>query len=141
MVSALFLTQARGAWAGLAGSAFLWWLIWGKEKIPAYKMLVGLLILLLSAYLSGAVLRPTQRLLIWRDSLKMAADNVPGGIGIGEFRNVFPSYASDELLEILPQGVHIVNYAHNEFIDLFSETGLTGLGVFLWFLVLSFYYG
>ncbi|MGM0568888.1 MAG: tetratricopeptide repeat protein, partial [Elusimicrobiota bacterium] len=63
------------------------------------------------------------------------------GIGIGEFRNVFPSYASDELLEILPRGVHIVNYAHNEFIDLFSETGLTGLGVFLWFLVLSFYYG
>jgi hypothetical protein len=49
--------------------------------------------------------------MIWRDTLKMTAANPVFGIGLGEFHNEFPAYASRDLLEILPMGKFIVNYA------------------------------
>ena len=58
--------------------------------------------------------------------------NNPVGVGIGAFHIYFPRYASKELLKILPQDKFIVNYAHNEFLEIWSETGLIGIGIFIW---------
>lgn len=69
----------------------------------------------------------------------MSALNPVFGVGLGEFYSEFPSYASPELLKIFPQGKFIVNYTHNEFLEVLAETGLIGFGIYIWFLSLFYY--
>ncbi len=146
MVFALYYTKTRGAWMGITGAAILWYFAYGRKKIPSYAVVIIAGLIILFGFIKRDELnRDTQRLLIWKDSLKMAADNPVSGVGIGNYHNEFPAYASKELLKIIPQGKFIVNYAHNEFIDIFAETGITGFGIYIWllatFFILNLKYG
>lgn len=142
MLIALYFTKTRGAWLGLLGSGFIWWILWGRNKTGKKVSLGILIIICIFAYLTrGVWVRQTQRLLIWRDTLKMISENPVFGVGLGVFHSEFPSYASSELLKILPPGKFIVNYAHNEFLEIFSEVGIFGFGIYLWFLVVYFVSG
>ena len=85
-------------------------------------------------------MRQTQRLLIWRDTLVMCIRK-PLGVGIGAYHIHFPQFASKRLMEILPPGKFIVNYAHNEFLQVWAETGILGFGLFLWIISSFFFNG
>lgn len=155
----LYFTATRGAWGGFIISVLIfailyskrvgwkWWQNFWKGKL---KFLIPLILILLLHFglmstsqkykkriEAGAdkvhqiLTRRTERLLIWRDTLVMGLKN-PVGVGIGAFHIYFPRYASEELLKILPQDRFIVNYAHNEFLEIWSETGLIGIGIFIW---------
>ena len=155
----LYFTATRGAWGGFIVSVLLfaalyskqmgreWWQSFQKARLK-FLILLLLIILLHFGLMStsqkykntiqaGAdkvhqiLARRTERLLIWRDTLVMGLNN-PLGVGIGAFHIYFPRYASKELLKILPQDRFIVNYSHNEFLEIWSETGLIGIGIFLW---------
>lgn len=71
------------------------------------------------------------RLKIWTDVLGMISDNFWFGTGIGTFRYAFPRYFSG--------GTRIfINHAHNDYLELFAEMGITGilsvlLGVMVFF--------
>jgi len=82
-------------------------------------------------------LRDTQRLLIWRDTAVMAFKN-PFGVGPGAFASNFPSYASEALKNVYPQKKFIVNFAHNEYLEIFAELGAPGLILFF-ILVITFF--
>ncbi|MFH1283050.1 MAG: tetratricopeptide repeat protein [bacterium] len=69
--------------------------------------------------------------LIWRDSLRMWRANPLIGVGLGSFHVYFPEFASDELKSIWPQGKFIVNDAHNEYIQILAEIGVTGFSIFI----------
>lgn len=66
------------------------------------------------------------RLKIYRDTLRMAAQKPILGYGLGTFSTVYPAHRSfyTNLL---------VNHAHNDYLELLAETGIVGLGLFLWF--------
>jgi tetratricopeptide (TPR) repeat protein len=139
MLSALYCTGTRGAWIGIIISSIVFSVFFyggkGKKKILTILACIILALLFLTKEQWG---RKTERLMIWRDSMAIVKDNPIRGIGIGNFYSRFPAYASDDLLEILPKGKYIVNYTHNEFIELAVETGLAGLGIYLWFLFTAF---
>ncbi|MDA3793389.1 MAG: O-antigen ligase family protein, partial [Elusimicrobia bacterium] len=76
MVTALYYTKTRGAWLGITAAAMLWYLISGRKKIPVYAAVIIALLMIFFGFINRDELRRnTQRLLIWRDSLRMAADN------------------------------------------------------------------
>ncbi|MFB0526056.1 MAG: tetratricopeptide repeat protein [bacterium] len=155
----LYFTATRGAWGGFIISLMILAILYSKQVARErwqnfwkgkLKFLIPLfLILLLHLGLMSTsqkykkmiergadkvqqiLTRRTERLLIWRDTLVMGLNN-PVGVGIGAFHIYFPRYASAELLKILPQDRFIVNYAHNEFLEIWSETGLIGIGIFIW---------
>jgi O-antigen ligase len=155
----LYFTASRGAWGGFIISVLIFatvyskkigrerWYNFGKGKL---RFLIPLLMILVLHFglmstsqkyrkniqggmdkICQILTRRTERLLIWRDTLVMGLDN-PLGVGIGAFHIYFPRYVSPELLKILPGDRFIVNYAHNEFLEIWSETGLIGIGIFLW---------
>ncbi len=164
----LYFTATRGAWGGFIVSALIFALVYskqiGREWLQNFrkgkpKFLIPLLLVLLlhfglmstsqkykKAIEAGAdkvhqiLVRRTERLLIWRDTLVMGLHN-PLGVGIGAFHIYFPRYASPELLKILPQDRFIVNYSHNEFLEIWSETGFIGIGIFLWTIFAFFVQG
>lgn len=83
-----------------------------------------------------------QRLLLWQDTWEMAMDRLPLGAGVGNFEYVIPLYASVEArriearMETLTGTSRTWLEAHNEYLEVFAETGLLGLAAFGWLVVL-----
>lgn len=71
------------------------------------------------------------RLAMLRDSLAMAMHKPILGFGLGTFSTVYPPFRSFYTSLF-------VNHVHNDFAELFVETGFVGLGIFVWFLVAVF---
>ena len=76
--------------------------------------------------LSGGV-----RLTIDRDCLRMWREKPLFGWGLGTFPVVYPQFRSFYTN-------FFVNQAHNDYLQLLTETGLAGFAIAIWFLVLTF---
>jgi O-antigen ligase/Flp pilus assembly protein TadD len=66
------------------------------------------------------------RLVVWRDTLAMIRAFPLFGSGMGTFARVYPRFRT------LP-GVHAVDHAHNDYLELLADGGLVGAGLFAWF--------
>lgn len=152
---ALLLTKTRGAFLGLiAALIVLAVLRLRRRTVGADGRAPSMLNLRTAGYVAAAMVvagifaaatwslwsRQQGHLLIWRDTIAMWTTHPWFGTGSGTFHLYFPHFASDALKSIWPQGQCIVNDAHNEYLQILAETGVLGLGVFLW-LVASFFVG
>jgi len=166
MLTAVFLAKTRAAWLGLGVGMTLWIFLFEHNrgwKLSKYLIsnikIIGIVVVMLSAghfflrafsspygrmlgsgkaYFTGIINRQQAHLLIWRDSIKMWQANPVAGVGLGGFYTNFPKYASEELKAVWPQGRFIVNDAHNEYLQLLTETGILGFGVFMILIVSVF---
>lgn len=106
------------------------------RRVPS-RRLVGWLAIILGAYLLAnfllqgwlggrlsSVLEPSSaghdRFLIWRQAWKMALDNLWLGIGLGTFWLFWPPYRH-------PADSSAGFYVHNDYLQIWIETGLPGL--------------
>lgn len=67
------------------------------------------------------------RLDIWKDSLSIIRDFPVTGTGAGSFMQVYPAYRT-----IRSEG--IADHAHNDYIELLTDGGIIGAGLFAWFM-------
>jgi O-antigen ligase len=65
------------------------------------------------------------RLLLWRDSLRMAEQRPLGGFGLETFATEFPRFESVELARAYPDFYH--ESPHNMFLDALTSEGILGL--------------
>ncbi len=75
------------------------------------------------------------RLGLWRAASAMAADHPAFGVGIGRFRAVSEAYFTPELAVLQRQvfgQLATQENAHNNFLQVLAELGLTGFVPFLW---------
>ncbi|OGS13628.1 MAG: hypothetical protein A2234_00070 [Elusimicrobia bacterium RIFOXYA2_FULL_58_8] len=82
-----------------------------------------------------------QRLLIWTCAWQMGLENPLLGKGWGQFELFYPFYQGRLLFnfpEIRGLRTH-ANNAHNELLEQWSQAGLLGLGIYLWFFATLFY--
>lgn len=132
----LLMTWSRGAWLGLLVAAllflFLWhwravWLIFvGIASIPILPYVLPASIIERFASIGNLSDSSTSyRMYIWRASCEMIRDYGWTGIGIGEgaWRKVYPMYAY--------LGVETAPHAHNLFMQIWIETGIGGLFLFV----------
>lgn len=138
---ALYFTKTRASWIAFGVSILI--LTFLLLKARTQKIIFVLCFIILAAgftYKTKNVwTRQQGHLIIWRDSFKMLEMNPVLGVGIGAFHINFPNYASEELKKIWPQAQNIVNDAHSEFVQILSETGLVGFGIFLWIIFTFFF--
>jgi tetratricopeptide (TPR) repeat protein/O-antigen ligase len=82
-----------------------------------------------------------QRLLIWTSAWQMGRENPLLGKGWGQFELFYPFYQGRLMVNFpVVRGLRThANNAHNEILEQWSQAGLAGLGVYLWFLVALFY--
>ncbi len=75
-----------------------------------------------------------QRVLIWACAWLMGQENPLTGKGWGLFELFYPFYQGHilSLFELLRGLRTHANNAHNEILEVWSQTGILGLGVFLW---------
>ncbi len=142
MAASVFLCQSRGGMFAVTVETVFLAIFWMRRFSP--KKSAGLFVLFcLVTALFLAWIAPQQvgsritdihdpaRLLIHRDSLRMFAAHPLLGTGLGTFATAFPHY------RVFYDGFFI-NNAHDDYLELLLETGLLGLGVGMWFLVLLY---
>lgn len=77
------------------------------------------------------------RLKIWESTVNLIRHNFLSGTGIGTFQIYFPQYAIQDFYRLVPIGNLL--HAENEYLEIWSETGILGLGLFLWIILAVFY--
>jgi len=139
MASTIFLSSSRGGMLAFVLEIVVFVaLTLGRRRGPQVALgsvAACILILALLTFLGkGAVLgrlgdlRPGVRLDLTKDSIRMFSARPVWGWGLGTFPTVYPSYRSFYTNLF-------VNEAHNDYAQLFMETGLLGFALMLWFLI------
>ena len=145
MAASIFVSGSRGGMLALTAELAAFLLYCASERRTRRTALAVVAVLVaafaLSEWLNGGeALRRIEsipaldasgsqysRLLIARDTLHMFAARPLAGWGLGAFSNVFPEFRrfSGDLL---------INYAHNDYLQLLAEAGLLGAALAAWFL-------
>jgi len=71
------------------------------------------------------------RFIFWQDSNHIIQDFTLFGTGFGTFLHIYPKYRTY-------QGEAIVDHAHNDYIELFTDGGIIGVFLVAWFLFALF---
>jgi len=73
------------------------------------------------------------RLRVWENTFRMISDRPFFGVGIGNFKVVYPAYRSMAEYQATGSGIRYTK-AHNEYLQIWSELGIIGFIVFIWIL-------
>jgi O-antigen ligase len=135
--------------AGLAFIAITW--AFGKSRerstggLPAVLRPLALVALVAASILAGifwvgadlsvaerlaqqGTENPAGRYGIWGDTLKLIASNPITGVGLGAYQTAFTAFSSGD-------GSLIIEYAHNDYLQVLSDAGIVGGALAIWFLV------
>jgi len=82
------------------------------------------------AILTEELSSPGGRLAVWKKTLEIARDFPVFGTGVGTFQYVFPRYRPASVTAFY-------DYAHNDYIQILSETGIPGLLLGAWGIILA----
>jgi hypothetical protein len=140
IIAALLFTAAPNGWLGWLASVvvLLVYIIKRGGKKSRWLMIgAGLLGLLLIVALIGLLAgsdagrgfgpgETQSRAVLWRSAWEIARGNVLLGAGPGMFRWLYPAQ------RVLPG---VVDSTQNEYLNVFTEYGVIGLGLVLWVLV------
>ena len=144
MLVFLLLTRCRGAYLGVAVAllyCYIAILLYYSGRLR--KALIGLLIVFVVVLSLGFSLaqskgwmgkdirwRNLMRVYLWSSTLEMVKDHPILGVGVGNFKVVYPLYRSGKDKEVTPKGVKY-SKAHNDFLQIWAEMGTLGLVCFL----------
>ena len=141
MAGALFYCMSRGGILSFLGSMIFMGLLLSRQlgmKRAGKRIIVfGVMVFLFVSWLEWSpILERFERLRdleteryryqVWMDSFGIVKDFPLLGTGLGTFEYAYPAYKSIDS-EIL------WDYAHNDYIQLAAETGMTGLLLLAWF--------
>ncbi len=145
ILTAIIFSYTRGVWVGLIGGLIFMAILRSKKlllSVVAGIMVCSMfLVFLPSSKLTRRVMetfkpgRPVgDRIYFWQGSLRIIRDYPITGLGWEGFRIVYPKYKPAE-------GYELVCHAHNNFIDMAVDSGLLGLGIFFWLLIIIYKVG
>jgi O-antigen ligase len=124
MITALFLTLSRGSWIGIATAILV-------ISILKYRKLLIISIIFLIIFSPIIAIRFQEmsafmaRIILWEAGFNLFVNNPILGIGLGGFES------SITIIKIAGTSTH----PHNEYLRFAVETGVFGLGAFLWMLI------
>lgn len=155
LLTALFFTQTLNAWLGLALGGCMFGILF-LVYVPKYRKLVLITALVMTAVVSVLVFsfKPEEaigklakigqfktfaekgRWLMWKSALEMIKEKPVAGFGAGTFRTQFTKYEAKLLKTEEFKGYpHLITKdAHNDYLQIGSELGISGLLLFLLFI-------
>jgi len=168
---ALIYTRTRGAWVGLIGAmAFLAGaklIMEGRVKktIKGVLSKKSLLVIFVSIICLGLLVRhdykrqgsftkkflsiadlndpaTRHRFVMWHTGADIVKEHPLLGTGIGTFKKIHPKYQSKYLrTDKYGRFEGLSRFAHNDYLEIAADTGILGLGTFLWLIVALYWIG
>lgn len=143
MCLCMILTFSRGAWLGLLFAGMVFVVLWQPRILVLVPVLVPIALAVLAAVLPESVISrftsigdmgdnsTSYRVYIWMGTLAMLKDYWLCGIGPGDaaFNMVYPAYSYNGI---------VAPHAHNLFLQIVCDVGITGLLVFALLLFVYF---
>ena len=141
----LYWTFSRGAWLGAAAglAAFAYCASPWRDvqrtlgKIPKGIIVLGsiLVVVVLVAVIPREHLqRRTDRLPLWQGTLNMIKAKPLGGWGLGAFPAEYRPFAPPAFAKRMQEDNTFAEHPHCEYLHVAVESGITGLGLFVWLL-------
>jgi len=159
----LFFTLSRAAWASVIVSFVFFGVIYLKHRdahlsfcFTKEKVILAFLIIGISATVLPSVIKKIPepeiarltslgspsiqntvwiRWLEWKGALQVIKNAPIMGNGLGTFSILFPGNQPPEFSSVCVKRDEFLRHAHNEYLEIWSEMGLLGLGAFLYMLV------
>ncbi len=142
MAASVFLCQSRGGMFAVIVETVFLAILWMRQFSPrksaavfvAFCLVTALFLAWIAPQQVGGRITDTHdpaRWLIHRNSIRMFAAHPFLGSGFGSFATAFPRY------RVFYDGF-LINHAHDDYLELLLETGLAGLGVAVWFIVVLY---
>jgi putative inorganic carbon (HCO3(-)) transporter len=159
---AFVLTYSRGSWLGLFVGMCLFGNLLIHKHLGKRLLIPGVIVMIVSGSIAFDFVRqPEQinrsnsdrlRVLILSAAGSMIQDHPITGIGAGNFKEVLPEYASEELISTAkrdynpltkewyfnPNKKLDIELVHNLFLQILTESGALGLLAFVWILVVFY---
>ncbi|MCM8785597.1 MAG: O-antigen ligase family protein [Candidatus Omnitrophica bacterium] len=133
---ALIVSQSRAAiMAFIIGISSVWY-IENIEKKSFIKYIPFSLLFISLFLLSPKIIvwyKTNIRYFIWRGTLRMILKKPVFGYGFGNFIFFYPYFRVREYF-LQPESTPVTNHPHNEYLELWTETGIIGLLLFLIFI-------
>jgi O-antigen ligase len=155
MAVALILSQSRGGLISCSIGLGLQIVLLWKMRSRSTESLQALGVLALLAAIVSLALIPRvltrfsyaqrdapERFELWQDSARIVRDYPLLGAGLGTYRDVITNYRPQKdffFVAGIPQPAAI-NYAHNDYLQLLTESGFIGFGLMTWALVVTLRY-
>jgi tetratricopeptide (TPR) repeat protein len=147
-IISLFTTGSKGGWLGIAGSSVCFTMLMVKfvvknPKLKTYLVAFTIFAMLFSTF--GVYQYSKKRfdsilfrLLTWRSTIEMINLHPIIGNGLGTFRLIYPAYRDRVIFRI--EGKHQTETQHpeNEYLEIASDQGAIGLGLYFWMLITIF---
>ncbi len=164
LVAEMFVLRTRGVWLSMFVATFVtliaYFLVSKKKKTKGvfpFKWVgigaVMAVIILIGLFSSEGVQDSVsdrsnldRRLVFWQNSLSMIRDNPVMGVGAGNWRIEFPKYGLSSLDEnrsdyqlgsSVHQGITHIQRPHNDYLWVWTESGILGLLFFLGIFVVA----
>lgn len=142
---ALWMTHSRAAYAGaVIGLAGVWMVSRRTGRVAiltasaAAVLLIGAVLLNRgTASQSSSAVSVGVRWDMAKIALQIAEEHPAFGVGLHEFRIASRAFVTADLRERFPATASGEN-AHNNFLQILAELGITGLAAFLWLLAAAF---
>ncbi|MBL8029669.1 MAG: O-antigen ligase family protein [Candidatus Doudnabacteria bacterium] len=139
-ITGLIFSFSRAGWLGIVG-ALTFYAIWtGDKKIrqtAAIVITIGIIIALATPSIKTKLFSPftgeksaSSRITLWQSGIKAIKSSPIFGLGLGGYAKEYNNLISDKTLP--PH-----NYPHNIFLNFWTETGLTGLISFTFFILFT----
>ncbi|MBA7465103.1 Photosystem I assembly protein Ycf3 [subsurface metagenome] len=168
---ALIYTRTRGAWVGFIGAmAFfagaklmiergmkkIFKSLFSKKSLIIISLMVICLGLLIrydyrkdgsftKKFLSIADLKnpaTRHRFVMWRTGIDIIKEHPLLGTGMGTFKKIHPKYQSKYLrTKKYGRFEGLSRFVHNDYLEITANTGMLGLGTFLWLIVTLYWTG
>ncbi len=135
LIAGILLTFDRVHWIAMTLAVFLSGIIKERKFVILYVIIIFASFLLFPVLFERLTLAFNQmdfseRGLIWKGAYSLMGKHPVFGFGPGTFREIFPYYE-----EIWDKGV---NNWHNDYIQLYIESGLIGLASYIYLIVIAF---
>lgn len=145
----IIFTYAWFEFASLVIGLFIFWFFmrkYGNEyKQEKLFLTISVVLLFLFGFYRLVKIFPLEsqqaikfRKATYSSTLEMIKDKPVLGSGIGTFKIVYPVYRRPEIIMIEGRSNTETDHSENEFLDLWSEEGIIGLSIFVWFLFAIF---
>lgn len=145
MGTGLIMSESRGALISvLAAIAIFYILLSWKKKTRSGTLFIGLFLTIIAIYSFWIGIDPViekfaetsetlpKRTFIWKDTLTIIKDFPLFGTGLGTYSLSFSLYKN------VAYWPTIIQHAHNDYLELLSETGIIGFLLVMWGIVIFY---